>query len=215
MAVAFALTVFCCGLAQASEEWSLARDRDGIKVWTRDIPGYPIREFKAVATVKSTLSGLVGLIMDTDRAGRWIYRTNRVELLKRDDSRGYFLIRVETDFPWPLADRDAIVEGQITQDATTGVVTVQSHGLSSPQYPAQEGFVRMPDMQGTWVFRPQGNGMVEVTMLGRANPGGNIPDWTVSLVIHETPYRTLQGLRRVVGEPEYQKFTLPQIREVE
>jgi hypothetical protein len=33
-------------------------------------------------------------------------------------------------------------------------------------------------------------------MIGRANPSGNIPFGVVNLIIHETPYRTLLGLRR-------------------
>jgi hypothetical protein len=71
----------------------------------------------------------------------------------------------------------------------------------------------MPDMAGTWMFRPIGNGWVEVTMIGRANPGGNIPAGVVNLIIHETPLRTMQAMRRVVGEAKYQKTPVPQIRE--
>ncbi len=208
------LTMLGMTQAWSDEGWSLARDRDGIQVWTRDVADFPIREFKAVTTVKSSLNGLVGLIMDTANAGQWIYRTSRVELLQRDDDKGYFLIHVETDFPWPLTDRDAVVEGRITQDEKTRVVTVRSHSLPLSQYPAKPDFVRMPEMQGTWIFRPLDQGRVEVTMLGRADPGGRIPASAVNLLIHETPYRTLQGLRRVVAAPQYQKSVLPQIREV-
>lgn len=198
---------------QADENWSLARDRDGIRVWTRDIPGYPIRGFKAVVTVKSTLSGLINLIMDTGSADQWIYRTRRIDVLKQDDVQGSFLIQVETDFPWPLTDRDVVIEGLITQDEKTGSVTVQSHSVALPAYPPREDFVRMPDMNGNWVFRPVGQGMVEVTMSGRADPGGRIPSGVINLIIHETPWRTLQGLRELIANPRYQKAVLPQIRE--
>jgi hypothetical protein len=210
----FSLSALVHADVQANEDWSLARDRDGIKVWTRLLPDFPIREFKAVVTVKSTLSGLVNLILDTDHADRWVYRTDRITVLKRDDAKGTFLIRVETDFPWPLSDRDAVLEGQIVQDEKTGVVTVRSHAQASGLYPLNPDFVRMADMDGTWIFRPLGQGMVEVTMIGRADPAGHIPASAVNLIIHETPYRTLQGLRKVIGDVRYQKTPMPQIRDM-
>lgn len=202
------------GTAQASGgEWQLARDRDGIRVWTRDIPNYPIREFKAVMIVKSSLAGLVNLILDTDNASRWVYRTDRIQLLKQDVESATFLIRVETNFPWPLANRDVVIAGQIAQEEKTGTVSIKSHSVEVAEYAQDPDFVRMPDMEGTWLFRPLGGELVEVTMIGRADPGGNIPSGVVNLIIHETPYRTMQGMRKVLGEARYQKSPLPQIRE--
>lgn len=200
-------------IAHADETWSLARDSAGIKVWTRSIPDYPIRGFKAVTVVKSSLSGLLSLIIDTEHADQWIYRTQQVDVLMRDEERATFVIRVMTDFPWPLSNRDVIVDGRIVQDEQTGTVTVSSRSLSGPQYPVYDDFVRMPDVEGSWVFRPLGNDLVEVTMQGRADPGGSIPASVVNLIIHETPYRTLLGLRRVIGERRYQESQLPQIKE--
>jgi hypothetical protein len=197
----------------AEESWSLARERDGIRVWTREISGYPIRAFKAEMTVKSNLAGLVNLIMDTENASRWVYRTDRIQLLKRDNEKATFVIRVETDFPWPLTNRDVVLGGSVVQEEKTGTVTIQSNSLPAGEYPESPDFVRMPDMAGTWMFRPIGNGWVEVTMIGRANPGGNIPAGVVNLIIHETPLRTMQAMRRVVGEARYQKTPVPQIRE--
>jgi hypothetical protein len=113
--VGLALLLLASVGSQASE-WELARDRNGIKVWTRDEPGYPIRAFKAVTTVDSSLSGLVNLIMDTERVSEWAYRILRVEVLARDDVAATFVIRTETDFPWPLSNRDVVLAGQIVQD---------------------------------------------------------------------------------------------------
>lgn len=203
------------GAVQASpdERWELATDSDGIRVWTREVPGSPLRAFKATMVVRSTLSGLVNLIQDTDNARRWVYRTERIQLLKRDDSKGTFVIRVETDFPWPLTDRDVVVAGLVMQDERSGTVTINSRSVTGPEYPLNPRFVRMPDMEGSWIFRPVGNEMVEVTMIGRADPSGAIPPGIVNLIIDVTPFRTMQGMRRLLPDPRYQKALLPQIRE--
>lgn len=203
------------GAAQAASEerWDLATDKDGIRVWTREVPGSPLRAFKATMVVRSSLSGLINLIMDTDSAPRWVYRTDRIQVLKRDDVRGSFVIRVETDFPWPLSDRDVVVAGQVAQDERTGTVTILSRSVSGPEYPPHPSFVRMPDMEGTWIFRPLGAEMVEVTMVGRADPSGAIPPGIVNLIIHVTPFETMRAMRRMLADPRYQRIPVPLIRE--
>lgn len=201
------------GLAVADEDWSLARDSNNIKVWTRLEAGHPVRTFKATTVVKSTVTGLVALILDTGNASSWIYRIDRVEVLRRDDEKASFVVRVVTDFPWPLNDRDVVVAGQIVQDEKTGSVHISSHTPAKGQYAEFPGYVRMSDFDGQWLFRPLPGGLVEVTMIGRADPGGIIPASAVNLIIHETPYYTLKGLRKVIGDPRYQKAQLEQIRE--
>lgn len=196
-------------------EWELARDRNGVKVWTREDAGYPIRAFKATTVVESSLTGLVTLILDTDHIRRWAYRIIKVEVLEKDDAAATFVIRTETDFPWPLANRDVILTGQITQDEKTRVVTIRSRSTLPGQYPLHPDFLRMPDMVGDWILRPLAGGWVEVTMTGRADPAGNIPPSVVNLIIHETPYQSLLELRRVIREERYQRAPrLKQIREL-
>jgi hypothetical protein len=191
----------------------LAINKNDIKVWTFPIADYPIRGFKASTVVKSSLGGLVNLILDTERAPEWVFRTQRIDLLEKHDTEQTFLIRVETSFPWPLKDRDMYVRGQVAQDPQTLIVHIDSESTPVGQFPERSQFVRMPDMQGHWEFRPLGKGQVEVIMSGRAHPGGAIPEWAVSLVIQETPYQTLKALRKMVSRSSYQDSPLPQIQE--
>jgi hypothetical protein len=153
--------------------------------------------------------------MDTDHVSEWAYRILGVNVLTRDDDAATFVIYTKTDFPWPLSNRDVVLAGQIAQDEKTKLVTIRSRSTPAGQYPEQPGFLRMPDMVGDWIFRPLGAGKVEVTMIGRANPSGNIPFGVVNLIIHETPYRTLQGLRQVIGADRYQRARLKQIKELQ
>lgn len=187
-------------------------EHNQVKVWTCAIPGEPLRGFRAVTTVRSSLSGLVALLLDTGAAPQWVFRTNRIELLRRDDRAQTFTIRAETNF-WPLQDRDVVMNGRIYQDPASLAVHIDSQNTAPGQYPERSEFVRMPKMRGNWEFRPVGNGLVEVSMTGLADPGGSIPDFLVNLVIKETPYQTLLGLRQVVAQPRYQQARIEGIRE--
>lgn len=193
--------------------WEGGKESDGIRVWTREVPGSPVRAFKATMVVKTTLSGLVNLIQDTENARRWVYSTDRIAMVKQDVEKGSFVVRAQMNFPWPLTDRDVYVAGQVVQDERTLAVTINSRGVSGPEYPVDPNYVRMPSMEGTWLFRPLAGGMVEVTMIGHADPSGHIPPGIVNMLLDMTPRKTLEGMRRLLPEPRYQKSPVPQIRE--
>jgi hypothetical protein len=50
---------------------------------------------------------------------------------------------------------------------------------------------------------------VEVTYELVLDPGGYIPAWIANIVLKDTPYFTLERLRRVVERPEYQNWKDP------
>ncbi|PTQ90991.1 START domain-containing protein [Agitococcus lubricus] len=212
-------SLFCLvNLAWADEiptDLNLVTDKQGIKIWTYEVPKSSLYGFKAVTTVKSSLSGLVGLITDTENASRWLYRTDSIDVLARNDNEQNFTIRVVTDFPWPFKDREALVDVRISQDAKTGRVRIDSNeSPNAANYPVKSCCLRMPVVQGYWLFKPLANGMVEVTMTGHAHPGGRIPTSIVNLLIQEHPYNSLRGLRKVISDAKYQKMQYPNIKEV-
>lgn len=216
----FSVFIIGCLLANSvfaedtNQTEKLILDKNNIKIWSYKVPKSPLSGFKATTTVKSSLSGLVSLITDTQNANRWLYRTNRIDVLARDDSQQFFTIRVITDVPWPLTDREALVDVRISQDAKTGRVRIDSNeSVSANKYPVADCCLRMPMVKGYWLFKPVGNGLVEVTMSGHADPGGMIPKGLVNFLIQEHPYNTLQGLRRVIGDMSYQKTQYPHIVE--
>lgn len=216
----FSVFIMGCLLANSvfaedtNQTEKLILDKNNIKIWSYKVPKSPLSGFKATTTVKSSLSGLVSLITDTQNANRWLYRTDRIDVLARDDSQQFFTIRVITDVPWPLTDREALVDVRISQDAKTGRVRIDSNeSVSANKYPVADCCLRMPMVKGYWLFKPVGNGLVEVTMSGHADPGGMIPKGLVNFLIQEHPYNTLQGLRRVIGDMSYQKTQYPHIVE--
>jgi hypothetical protein len=199
----------------APMDLKLVLDKQNIKIWSYQVPKSSLYGFKAVTVVKSSLAGLVGLITDTEHANRWLYRTSGIDVLQRSENNQSFTIRVVTDFPWPFTDREALVDVRIAQDPKTAKVRIDSsESPNAANYPIKECCLRMPMVQGYWSFKPLINGMVEVTMSGHADPGGRIPATAVNFLIQEHPYNTLKGLRKIIGEPSYQKLQYPYIREL-
>lgn len=198
-------------MAASPQDMQLVLDKQGIRVWSYAVPGSPLQGFKAVTTVRGNLGSVVGLIADTEAATRWLYRTSEVETLQRNDEDMSFVVRVVTDFPWPFKDREAVVSGRISQDPRTMAVRIDSNSVGG--YSTRPGNLNMPVVQGSWLFRPLGHGMVEVTMTGHADPGGNLPPSLVNLLIQEHPYNSLKALKAVIAEPRFQAMRVESIRE--
>jgi hypothetical protein len=116
-----------------------------------------------------------------------------------------------TNFPWPFKDREAIVEGKITQDPNNLFVRIDSNSVTN--HPVRAGYERMPKVEGGWLFRPVGHGQIEVTMTGHAELGGYVPASIVNLLIQEHPFHSLSAFKEVVGEPRFQMAQLTSIRE--
>ena len=189
----------------------LILDKQGIKIWSYQVANSPYYGFKAVTTVKSSLTGMVALITDTQAADQWLYRTKEVVALSREDDDRNFTVRVVTSFPWPLKDREAVVAGQITQDPNNMLVKIDSHSVAN--HPVRDGYERMPNVHGGWEFRALGNGQVEVTMTGHAELDLYVPAIIRNILLQEHPYHSLWSLQKIIGEPRFQTARLNSVNE--
>ncbi|MDQ8036157.1 MAG: START domain-containing protein [Pedobacter sp.] len=205
------LLAFFIGLmpmsSHAEANWQAAGNKNGIKVWKRPVAGSPFVEFKAETTVSSTLSALLNLFYDLDAAPQWLDGTRRVVAVRRDDVKHEYILLIETDMPWPLQDRDAVLSGRWQQDPQSLTISLRSQSVEGI-VPVNPKYIRN-NIRNDWTFIPQGNGKVKVVMGGHVDPGGNLPDWAVNMLIQESPLRTLANLKRMIADPKRQaeKFT--------
>ncbi len=83
-------------------DWNLAKDKDGIMVYTRESTGSPIKEFKAITTLNANLNEVLGAIKDYEHYNQWYDHCKSANLIKElgDQSRIYY---VELSMPFHLA----------------------------------------------------------------------------------------------------------------
>ncbi len=190
--------------------WESAREQEGIQVYTRKIENSPIAESLGVITVDASLSAVAALIMDADRQQEWIDSVDESRLLRRVTDRKVYLYTVSRA-PWPVADRDAVVYSELSQDRS-GIVTIQSH--ATPDFlPPAEGLLRIRAVDSTWKLIPRAGHQVKLCYRVHSDPGGQLPAWLVNSVVVNQPYNTLQNLRERVQQPPYRDAAFPTIHE--
>lgn len=182
--------------------WTLVKEQDGIQVQTRKIADSPIAESLAKVTVESKLAPLVAIILDAGNQHHWIDSVDHsesVEQISATRSYNYTLSKA----PWPVADRDAVVLTEASQDPATHVVQVRSHATPD-RLPEKKGVVRVKKVDSLWTLTPQPGGKVEISYLVHSDPGGHIPAWLINSMISDQPFNTLKNLRNIIGIPPYQ-----------
>ncbi len=165
--------------------WELVKEHDGISVYTRDVDGSPIKAFKAVTTVQSTLTALVALLEDTQAGPDWLYSCLSLQQIHSDSPTKAYNYTIN-DLPWPVKDRDVIIYSELEQDPNTLSVGITMKGL--PHYlPENKDYVRVPYLTGEWTIVPVKNDTIEVNYTAHIEPGGNLPDWLVNTLLVDTP----------------------------
>jgi len=138
-----------------------------------------------------------------------------VVALQRDDVKHSYVMLIETEMPWPLKNRDAVIVGHWWQDPASRVVYMRGQAAPRGSYPENPDFQRYYDLRNDWTFVPLADGNVRVIMEGHADPAGNMPAWAVNLLIQESPFATLQNMRNVVVEERYQKAHVQDVNVVQ
>ncbi|MEI7802154.1 MAG: START domain-containing protein [Bacteroidota bacterium] len=190
--------------------WELQKKENGIAVYTRPMSGYDFKEVRVVNKVKSSLSAIVALLLDTKNYPLWVYGCKETSTLKILSAQEIYNYQV-TDLPWPLSDRDVVAHFKVTQDPITKVVTFAKTGMEN-YIPAQEGMVRVLHFQSICYLTPLPNDSVQIVLEMHLDAGGSIPDWVVNDNMVAAPYNsTISMCKRI---PLYQSATFPFIKEI-
>ena len=181
-------------------KWELSKDKDGIKVYTRQHEGSEIKEFKAVTIVTAKMNSLESLIDKVSEYPDWQANITSAKVLKQVNKNEQ-TIYCTSDVPWPVKDRDIVLQSKKAV-SEKGIVVYKITSL--PDYiKEKEDFLRIRDANGKWQFVPKEGGKIEVTYQFYGDPAGSLPNWLINMFIVDGPYDTLINLKkelRVKGE---------------
>jgi len=192
-------------------DWQLKREKDNLKVYTRNIGETGIKELKLTTRMKTSLSSIIALFNDVPANTEWVYSSKEAKITETITPYHVYYYSV-SDFPWPLNDRDLIVDSIINQDPDTKVVT--SASVAADKYPVQKGLVRVTVFESKWILTPLPDGMVDIVYMVKTDPGGNIPIFLTNMFIDKGPIATMKKMRDILSEPKYRDAKVDFIEEL-
>lgn len=176
----------CVFLFQSSnDEWTLAYDKNDIKVYTRPT-ATKLKEIKTQAVQPYSIMQVLSIFTPQEALLEWMFKLEKAQ--KLPDSHLYYAI----DFPWPLSDRDLV--GKSTEYFNTDTSHVIFKMESDPYFIEKDkDYVRMEHVSGQWEFKKLTDSTTFVSNLLLADPNG-IPLWLVNLFAIDGPVKTYEGM---------------------
>ncbi len=201
--VAIVLSLFTPFLSVADENgWTLKKNKKGIQVFTRDVPGSGFKEFRAAVEIKTTMTSVLRLMEDIQSYPQWFPKLKESRLLKTINSWEIILYHW-MKLPFPADDRDSVFKVTASRDAKTGTVTLQLTSVWD-YLPEKKGIARVKHIKGNWTFIPDiARGTVMVIYQMHSEPGGSLTPWLANAAVVKRPYTVLKNMQEMLKKPRY------------
>ena len=179
--------------------WKLKKDKDGIKVYTREKADTHIYMYKVVTQISVKPEVVYRQVVDFKENLQYMELVDSLRFLDHQKDRHYRNY-MHFNMPWPVKNREMVMELQVTRDRQT--IYLESNDL--PEHlTGQEGTIRIEDFQEKWTIS-EGNNPNEslITVTGWVDPGGSLPVWVVNLFSVSTPFRFISGILQEVRKDQ-------------
>lgn len=193
------VTLITSPLFAETSGWKLRTEKDGVIVYTRQVSGSSLLEFKGETVINAPIEDVIAFFNDNSEVPKWYYQCMKKDLLK-DEGANSKLFYFEIDLPSPFATRDAVFRQVESRDPVTGVMTYHMYGVADRGFPVQRKKVRVPFTKTVWTFTPLTSGKTHVIFQQHSDPGGALPKFLVNALVVDIPLQSLRMFRERIEE---------------
>ncbi len=196
----------------AAQEWQLMKDDDGIQIYTRIVEGYSYKAVRSDIVLSDTrLSSVVAVIRDSKECPQWSVVCKSANIIESVSEQENY-VHTLSDLPWPARDRDVVSHVIWKQDPDTLIVTMTGEATTD-KLPVSQGIVRLTEANIHWQLQSLAGGSTSVEFTAHINPASIFPNWITNMLLVDSPFQTLQGLRQQVKLKRYAEAELAYIEE--
>ncbi|MCX6243408.1 MAG: hypothetical protein NTU98_01780 [Bacteroidetes bacterium] len=176
-----------------AQTWEFNKQKEGIIMYTRKEAGKPLKAYKGVTDIHAPAEKVFAYIEDVNNTLWWDKNLSEIKVLlyEKNNRAQFYLV---FGLPWPISDRDLCVESKVTIDEVTGINKITSTPVSGV-IPERSDKIRIKEYHQTWIIRPAGKDLTHVELEGYVDPAGSIPDWITNMLIVDSPYKIISGIK--------------------
>lgn len=191
----WAVCVYSYGQEQATKQWELVNDRNGIQIYTLDREDDETKVVKGSTHIEAPISRIIDFINDANVFKMWMPNMVTSYQLEQTEKNEQY-VYCEAWMPWPFSNRDLVSR------MTTHWYSADSACIKVTAFPIyiepKEHIVRMEDANGQWVLSSLEKGKTLVQYEFYGNPGDMLPRWVRNIYIHHISYKSLENLRFLI-----------------
>lgn len=179
----------CLGKSFCQDNWKLAKNDQGIKVYVGEIINSEFFAFKAVMSVKSTEQQILKILKDVNMYNKWFAFTESVKLIKQSDNHQLF--EMETYYPWPFANEcmKYSMDFERTENESLKIVITGSRENVNCKYSLKKA--------SGYILLESENGGTKITYYFHSEPSQKIPTTLINSMIYKMPFRTFISLKKL------------------
>jgi hypothetical protein len=188
-----------------SAPWVQVGNEDGITVSRKKMAGDPVFAYKGEGVLNARIGKLITVSRDTARQPEWVNRMATARIV-REITPFDRIVYVRFHCPWPLNDRDFVLESRLMADRTKRTAVFDVHSIQEAALPPDPCCVR-GDMHSSHVeLKALDEKRTHISAEAYVDPRGALPAWLVNLVQKTFPRKSIQGLLKQVVKPDIVDF---------
>jgi hypothetical protein len=188
-------------LAQAGDgPWEWLEEKRGVSLWTLRTPGQPLPGFRGQTLIEGSIEEIVTELLDAQHHPEWMHRCAESWIYERTGELRGVLYNRTSAAPWPVWDRDVVLDVEFLYSDDRTALTVRFRNLDDKLRPVPERVVRMPKLAGFYKMVQVAPKRTKVLYQVEADVGGSLPSWIADQVAKDLPFYTLLSLRERVEE---------------
>lgn len=203
----FAFSVLMQYAGSCQGAWTLKKDKNGIKVFSRKTTAFKFDEVKVECEFEGRISQLAAVLLDINRQKEWSYKTSKSELIKAVSPTD-LIFYTEIESPWPYDNRYMVVRMIIKQNMQTKEMTVEAKNVDD-NMPAKKNLVKIKYSNATWKVTPVAGNKYRIEYRLQVDPGDGVPAWLLNVFAVNGPYESFVNLKQKIKQPQYAQVKLP------
>jgi len=196
------LLILVKGMAAANFQWEQYKEKEGILLYKRSVPGSKMKEFKGVTVMNTKIETIIMILEDFSSYPRWMYGCKEITLVRELDEDNRVIYYIQKTPPL-VKDRDVVLRTSNVRDWDACSITVYIYSIRDPEIPLQQKYTRMEKLMGRWFIQDMNREKVKVSFQIMADPGGSVPAFLANSKIGKMPFRTLRKLKEIAKEKKY------------
>ena len=176
-------------------KWEHLYSKRKLDFYSKEVKGSGILAFSAKGTIKISLLEMLAIVRNVEGTKRWD-KNSSVKKTIRDISDIEADTYSVSKMPWPVTNRDLVLNNKLRLDLENNFMIVDSYSIKNKDYPKHDDRVRAKMRIARFKIRPASKGRTYIEMYIHIDPKGSIPNWMVNFVQKDLPYDYLRSLEK-------------------
>ena len=190
--LAFESTMF------AQNEWSLLKEKDGIKISSRHSPTSPFNDIRVELDLAGNIDQLEGILVDVSKYKDWSYAT-KISRLVKSMGPGKLIYYTEIEVPWPATNRFFYANFELKKKLPERSMHVIAENILNYE-PMPKDLVQVTLTRGNWNITTISNKSIHVEYILEMNPGGSLPVWVLNLFSTKGPLESFENIKKKMND---------------